>query len=94
MFKLIIFSAITMTIWATGTSASAQTDANLTFFETKIRPALVEHCFKCHSAKGVHPETDLRLDRKLTDDLSLIVRDLPFADDPGPHELSGPFLSE
>ncbi len=66
-----------MTTWATATSASAQTAANLTFFETKIRPALVEHCFKCHSAKGVHPETDLRLDRKLTDDLSLIVPGKP-----------------
>ncbi|MDF1811564.1 MAG: hypothetical protein P1V20_05105, partial [Verrucomicrobiales bacterium] len=24
----------------------------LKFFETKIRPALADHCYKCHSAKA------------------------------------------
>src|SRR5207302_1586388 len=32
------------------------------FFETKIRPVLVEHCFKCHSGKKT--KADLWLDSR------------------------------
>ena len=37
--------------------------ADTNFFETKIRPVLVEHCYKCHSAEseklkhGLHVDT-------------------------------------
>ena len=43
----------------TARPVSADDDADVTFFETKIRPALVKHCFECHSAKSPNPETDL-----------------------------------
>ncbi len=32
------------------------------FFEAKIRPVLVEHCYKCHSAESKKIKGDLRLD--------------------------------
>jgi hypothetical protein len=32
-------------------SASAQDAAAINFFETKIRPLLVEHCYECHAGK-------------------------------------------
>ena len=35
------------------------------FFEKKVRPVLVEHCFKCHSdMKGKEPKGGLRLDSR------------------------------
>ena len=36
------------------TSARADADEATAFFESRIRPVLVEHCYKCHSdrAKG------------------------------------------
>ena len=32
------------------------------FFESKVRPVLVEHCYKCHSAQAKSPKGSLRLD--------------------------------
>jgi hypothetical protein len=32
------------------------------FFESKVRPILVEHCYKCHSAQAKSPKGGLRLD--------------------------------
>ena len=37
---------------------------DFTFFETKIRPVLVEHCYKCHSAEAEKIKGGLRLDSK------------------------------
>jgi hypothetical protein len=34
----------------------------LEFFETKVRPLLVEHCYQCHSAKSKKVQGGLRLD--------------------------------
>ncbi|WP_372894390.1 DUF1549 domain-containing protein, partial [Stieleria sp.] len=34
------------------------------FFETKIRPVLVEHCYQCHSATSKEPEGGLLLDTR------------------------------
>ena len=36
--------------------------ADLEFFEKRIRPLLVEHCYKCHSAKSKKLKGGLRLD--------------------------------
>ena len=38
--------------------------AGLALFESKIRPILVEHCYKCHSAKNGTPEGNLLLDSR------------------------------
>ncbi len=34
------------------------------FFETKVRPILVEHCYKCHSTEGGKSKGDLLLDTR------------------------------
>ena len=33
-------------------SLVAQTSEQLEFFESRIRPVLVQHCYKCHSAEA------------------------------------------
>src|SRR5688500_18519219 len=33
------------------------------FFETKVRPVLVEHCYECHSARATKLKGGLALDR-------------------------------
>src|SRR2546421_4889459 len=43
---------------APGTRAS---DAALEFFEKKVRPVLIAHCYTCHSA-DTKPAGDLRVD--------------------------------
>ena len=37
------------------------TDSQLEFFETKVRPLLVEHCYDCHGAESDPPEGGLSL---------------------------------
>src|SRR5581483_4165666 len=34
------------------------------FFEKKIRPVLVQHCYKCHSANAKAPKGGLRVDSR------------------------------
>ncbi|HEX6987384.1 MAG TPA: DUF1549 domain-containing protein, partial [Planctomycetaceae bacterium] len=36
----------------------------LEFFETRIRPVLIEHCYECHSAASDPPQGNLRLDHR------------------------------
>lgn len=43
---------------------AAPTKEQLDFFETKIRPVLVEHCYKCHAAEAKNIEGGLRLDHR------------------------------
>lgn len=48
-------------------AAQVQADATpetLAFFESKIRPLLIEHCFECHSADGEKLQAELRLDNR------------------------------
>lgn len=40
------------------------TDEQLTFFESKIRPVLVEHCYECHAAGAKIVQGGLRLDHR------------------------------
>ena len=42
----------------------AEADDGLTFFENKIRPVLVEHCYGCHSAEAKKVKGALKLDTK------------------------------
>ena len=41
-------------------------DADLEFFESKIRPILVERCYKCHGPEKASPAGGLRLDSRPT----------------------------
>jgi hypothetical protein len=47
--------------------AGAETPApeQIEFFETKVRPILVDHCYECHSAEGGEFEAGLALDSKI-----------------------------
>jgi hypothetical protein len=49
---------------AAGARAQAPAAAQLEFFETKIRPIFVEHCYSCHSAQAKKLRGGLRLDHK------------------------------
>ena len=56
----------TFAVGLAGTSAQAASadDARLAFFEQRIRPVLVEHCYECHSAESKKVKGGLRLDSK------------------------------
>ncbi|HWA97491.1 MAG TPA: PSD1 and planctomycete cytochrome C domain-containing protein [Pirellulales bacterium] len=49
---------------ATVASAQAQERQRVEFFETKIRPVLVQYCYECHSAAAAQPKGGLRLDSR------------------------------
>ena len=40
------------------------TEQQLTFFETKIRPVLVEHCYECHATGAKIVQGGLRVDHR------------------------------
>ena len=40
------------------------TKAGITFFEQKIRPVLVKHCYKCHSGRARKLQGKFRLDSR------------------------------
>jgi len=42
----------------------AAADTDIEFFETKIRPVLVQHCYECHSAAAKDIQGGLRLDSR------------------------------
>ena len=57
-----IFPGLVLAL-CTGTLISAEfTAADLEFFEKRVRPILVEQCYKCHSAKSKKLKGGLRLD--------------------------------
>ncbi len=45
-------------------SSPCRADDGIEFFEKKIRPVLVEHCYSCHSADAKTLQGELRLDLK------------------------------
>lgn len=58
LLRLALLTGLT----ATGASASAQSeDPKIEFFEKRVRPILVNHCYQCHSA-DTKPAGGLRVD--------------------------------
>ncbi|MEZ6059383.1 MAG: PSD1 and planctomycete cytochrome C domain-containing protein [Planctomycetaceae bacterium] len=49
---------------STAQDSAQNTDDAARFFESKIRPVLVEHCYQCHSAESETLQGGLRLDTK------------------------------
>jgi len=47
-------------------AAAQQSPGEFEFFEKKIRPVLVERCYKCHSASAEKLKGDLLLDSKVS----------------------------
>ena len=65
MQRTVFVLPFAMAFLASATASSAEpTDAQLRFFEAKIRPVLVEHCYKCHSAKSAKVKGELLLDSR------------------------------
>ena len=57
-------SFILSTAFAAAASAAAPSPEQLRFFEEKVRPVLVEHCYECHSATAKKLKGGLRLDTR------------------------------
>ncbi len=58
----VIFCAVTTAVLNAAEASLAPTAEQLEFFEAKIRPVLVKHCYECHSTKLAAPRGGLRLD--------------------------------
>lgn len=48
----LVFFWVVVAVLALGVSCSDADDERLKFFETRIRPVLVQHCFPCHSQQA------------------------------------------
>ncbi len=58
-----LFARVVIVVHAVACVAGAvDSPAGVEFFEAKIRPVLVEHCYACHSAQSKRLEGGLRLD--------------------------------
>ncbi len=74
MFRLVFLGNFVFAILGAFTCASADADAKTSdfdFFETRIRPVLVKHCYECHSAAA---EKDKKLKGELLLDTRLGIR--------------------
>ena len=57
------FTALVLLVLA-GQNLTLPADEKIEFFENKIRPVLVKHCYQCHSTKAKTVKGDLLLDSK------------------------------
>ncbi len=61
---IVIFAALSFFLASTLLAQSPEDRQRSEFFETKIRPVLVEHCFACHSVEAEEIEGELMLDNR------------------------------
>src|ERR1044071_5679398 len=59
-----IVSSFCVGIVFLASSHAAETPVDSAFFETRIRPVLVESCYKCHSAESERVKGGLLLDTR------------------------------
>ncbi len=60
-----LITIVAMVLVSFAASARAESDAEgLAFFENRIRPVLVEHCYECHSATAKKVKGALKLDTR------------------------------
>ncbi len=67
--RITIFAPCVLILMQLGVVSAQQNEPppatkGLEFFETKIRPVLVQHCYKCHSVSGKKSEGSLLLDSR------------------------------
>ena len=64
--RLVVYALVVTALAASHAVAAAPpaqpTRAQLDFFESKVRPVLIQHCYKCHSATAEKLKGGLRLD--------------------------------
>ena len=60
----LVLSCLTARLFAAGlvTPAHADDEAGIKFFESKVRPIMVEHCYECHGPESDKGEANLRVD--------------------------------
>ena len=63
---LVVLLLLGSDVTIAGDSNSEDDARELAFFEAKIRPMLVQHCYKCHSVGAGKAEGGLRLDSRTT----------------------------
>jgi cytochrome c553 len=59
-----LLSIATLVVLASSAAAAPPDDAGNAFFEKRIRPILVQHCYACHSAQAKIPQAGLMLDSR------------------------------
>lgn len=64
--ELIVSLTVVVSVVGSVPAVSADDFGDVKFFEAKIRPVLVEHCYECHSADSGVSESGLRLDNRDT----------------------------
>ncbi|MBL9151644.1 MAG: PSD1 domain-containing protein [Verrucomicrobiales bacterium] len=52
------------TLWLLFASLTSANETGVAFFESRIRPALITHCYECHSAEAKKIKGGLRLDSR------------------------------
>ena len=57
-----IVSLVVLGLWFCGAASGDEPDAE--FFEKRVRPLLVQHCYECHSAESKKLKGGLRLDSR------------------------------
>lgn len=57
-------SLLWLTVLGASTHAAEPDTADIAFFESKVRPVLVKHCYECHSAESGKSKGGLTLDTK------------------------------
>ncbi|MFM7920198.1 MAG: c-type cytochrome domain-containing protein, partial [Planctomycetaceae bacterium] len=61
----LLLHSLPLILLAVGSAVRADDDSQrLQFFEQKIRPVLVQHCYKCHSAESAQVRGGLLLDSR------------------------------
>src|SRR5688572_20040312 len=56
--------ALVAAVWVGPASASEPAPEGVAFFEKRVRPLLVKHCYSCHSAEAKKLKGELRLDTR------------------------------
>ncbi len=64
LMKLRILAALFSLAFAASGLAADSDDDSIEFFEKRIRPVLVQHCYECHSATAKKVQGGLLLDTR------------------------------
>ena len=59
--KVSVFTIVWLLVTA-GMYCTTTVADELEFFETRIRPVLVQHCYECHSSSSAHANGNLLVD--------------------------------
>jgi hypothetical protein len=63
MLRFAVAASVVVIVYP-GVAPAADDGAGIKFFEEKVRPLLVEHCYECHSAEAKELRGNLRLDNQ------------------------------